>query len=360
MFKAKDIPPIDLNSRLVQINPNKVIKVKKSQPSSQRSNSKPLMPRIYKKSNENENYYQQEELIDEKYHLINDINSLKKEVEGYNKQIQQFIQDNQTQRISSLSNTSHTSLSTLSAYISSLQDELTVADKERKVACKTFNPEFRAKLQDEILLQRSRIQSLQASINNTKSKIMEIQKQTSTDQIKEAMQVGEQQRTLAEELMNKLEKLDQNEEFLSAELNDLIDKSSISVSYITTLERLTKKLSHLEYQRIYKQKEKALMKTHASVKNSYTNPSPIVISSKNDKKIKVEDKDILESQKIIEELKNSLHVKFDVPENLGVPRPLELQKPDYCFSYVKYMEYLYNGLEDEYEYYYEEEEDAFQ
>lgn len=366
--KDKEIPPIDLNSRLVQLNPSKMVHVKKMQPSSQRSSCRGLTPKILRRQNENEDYYQQEQLIDEKYHLVNDINNLKKEVEGYNQQIQKFIQENQTSRISSLSHASHASLNTLSTYISELQEEFTEVDQIRKISFKTFSTESKTKLEEEIYLQRCRIQSLQESINFTKQKVNEIYQQTATEEIRTNMEIGEQQRYIAEALMNKLDNLDHTEEILSEELNKLIDSSSVSVSYLATLERLTKKLSHLQYQRIYKQKEHALRKAHASVKNSYT--IPVIPKLKSPEKETNEEKQVEEPQvtannqtptKIPEELKKSLHVKFNVPENLGIPRPVIRTERDYCFSYVRYLDELYGGLDDEYEYYYEEDdEDVFE
>ena len=254
--KQKSIPVIDPNSRLIQRDPRKVTTIKKDCPSSQRSARRPSTCRKFaRKITENEDYYQQEELIDEKHHLTMEINELRKEVAKYNKEIMQFIQNNKTVQNSRLSAGSTNSLNSLSSAISLLDEELSDATREKKEASREFSAESEHKLNEEIERQTSKIDSLSQYINATKQKIVDINNEIASPEIQETLKIGEEKRKRINELSDHLNKLDELEEVLMNQVREHAERNSIPIHSLTILDKLNKQHRHLAYQRMVKEKE---------------------------------------------------------------------------------------------------------
>ena len=371
--KQKTVPPIDPNSRLIQRDPRKVVTVKKDVPSSQRSARRPSTCRKFtRKISENEDYYQQEQLIDEKHHLTMEINELRKEVAKYNQEIMQFIQNNKTVQNSRLSNNSSNSLNSLSAAISMLDEELSEATQEKKEASKEFSAESEHKLNEEIERQTAKIDSLSQYITATKQKIVDINNEIASPEIQNALKIGEEKRQRINDLSDVLNKLDDLEEALMNQVKDHAERNSIPIHSLTILDKLNRQHQHLVYQRMVKEKElKSLLiatcKQAGLPSKEITNNAfaeiyrDINTSSKmspqkqmqqqqqqkaqeNQQKEEVKEEAIVidakEEQQTTEKnqsvnriIQENIRVKFDVPADLGIPYDPPLYSRKYYIGY---------------------------
>ena len=347
------IPTIDPNSRLIQFNPRKLAIVRKEKTSSQRNSARQSLRKIPKKVNENEDYCQQEQMIEDKYHLMQDISSLKEEVAEYNKQIQAFIQSNQKDKTSSsLSTGSKNSLSLLSTQISELDEELAQATAERKETSKHYCAETESKLEEEIETQMKKIETISSSINTTNEKLKTIRTELLSPEIIEATRIGEERRQKIYELSSELARLDEIEEQLTQEMQNSLDKISAPVKSLALLDRLTHKYQHLVYERTVKEKERSILSQKHKDQISKVSDESAVSSRKNSQKqMKNECKKVPP--------KSGTRVTFNVPPELGIPckRPPIYYQQNYAYAY-------YDDKQDYYEYdYYEydpEEEELYE
>ena len=376
--KPKPIPAIDPNSRLIQPDPRKLTNIKKDRPSSQRVGQRPTTGRKYiRKQNENDDYYQQEQLIEDKYHLVREISALKEEVANYNQQILQFIQKSKPESSSSLSGSSSTTISSLSSAISMLEDELSEATKERKEAAKEFSQESQYKLIEEIEKQRNKIEALSKYISSVKEKINVIHTEISSPEVQHSLTLGDEKRKHAFELSNKLQKLDDMEELLMNQVKDLAEMNSIPLTSLTALDKLTRKYQHIVYQRMVKEKEfkrelaSSCKNMSASSSKEFVNDvisniyqrarqsspqkdnQPQIQDVKEDKETIIcqdvklpvdEPKEVKEDNKTEKNettriINENIRVKFDVPSDLGIPCDPPIDSQQYYFAYQDLPDY---------------------